>query len=256
MRLHATSRWVMPVLSILLLLAVWQSATLAIGGRLLPGPATVAAALLREAETGALFHHLGITLLRVLGAFTIAMSVGVALGVPMGRSALLDRLFGPWLVFFLNLPALVVIVLAYVWFGLTEAAAVGAVAVNKIPNTMVLVRAGARSVDEGLMEMARVYRLSPFERLRHVLLPQLTPTIAAAARSGLALIWKIVLVVELLGRSDGVGFQINLLFQTFDVAGILAYTVAFVAIVQLLEYGLLQPVERHCQRWRRIAAET
>ncbi|PWC39244.1 ABC transporter permease [Azospirillum sp. TSO35-2] len=248
-------RVLLPILSVLLLLALWQGAAWMVGGRLLPGPLAVADALVREAERGALFHHMGITLLRVLAAFALAMSIGVGLGVPMGRSATLDRLFGPWLVFFLNLPALVVIVLAYVWFGLTEAAAIGAVAVNKIPNTVVLVRAGARSIDEGLVEMARVYRLTPAERLRHVLLPQLTPTIAAAARSGLALIWKIVLVVELLGRSDGVGFQINLLFQMFDVAGILAYTVAFVAVVQLLEYGILQPVERHCLRWRRLPAD-
>nr|WP_148219476.1 ABC transporter permease [Azospirillum sp. B510] len=248
-------RALMPLLSILLLLALWQAAALSAGGRLLPGPLPVAQALLREAESGALLHHMGATLLRVLAAFALAMSVGVGLGLSMGRSVVMDRLFGPWLVFFLNLPALVVIVLAYVWFGLTEAAAIGAVAVNKIPNTVVLVRAGARAIDEGLIEMARVYRLSPTDRLRHVLLPQLTPTIAAAARSGLALIWKIVLVVELLGRSDGVGFQINLLFQTFDVAGILAYSIAFVAVVQLLEYGVLQPAERRCQRWRRMPAE-
>lgn len=245
----------MPLLSILLLLACWQAAATLVGGRLLPGPLPVAESLLREAESGTLFHHLGATLLRVLGAFALAMSIGTGLGVAMGRSPFIDRLFGLWLVFFLNLPALVVIVLAYVWFGLTEAAAIGAVAVNKIPNTVVLVRAGARAIDEGLIDMARVYRMSPADRLRHVLLPQLTPTIAAAARSGLALIWKIVLVVELLGRSDGVGFQINLLFQTFDVAGILAYTVAFVAVVQLLEYGVLQPVERRSQRWRRLPAD-
>lgn len=245
----------MPLLSILLLLACWQAAAMLVGGRLLPGPLPVAESLLREAESGTLFHHLGATLLRVLGAFALAMSIGTGLGVAMGRSPVIDRLFGLWLVFFLNLPALVVIVLAYVWFGLTEAAAIGAVAVNKIPNTVVLVRAGARAIDEGLIDMARVYRMSPADRLRHVLLPQLTPTIAAAARSGLALIWKIVLVVELLGRSDGVGFQINLLFQTFDVAGILAYTVAFVAVVQLLEYGVLQPVERRSQRWRCLPAD-
>jgi NitT/TauT family transport system permease protein len=248
-------RALFPLLSLALLLGLWELAALWGGGRVLPTPGAVALALAREAESGALVHHLGVTLLRVLAAFVLALSVGVALGVPMGRSPLCDRLFGPWLVFFLNLPALVVIVLAYVWFGLTEAAAVGAVAINKIPNTIVLVRAGARTIDEGLIEMARVYRMSRLDRLRHVLLPHLAPTIAAAARSGLALIWKIVLVVELLGRGDGVGFQINLLFQTFDVAGILAYSVAFVAVILLLEYGVLQPIERRCSRWRRSHAE-
>ena len=72
-----------------------------------------------------------------------------------------------------------------------------------------------------------------------------------AARSGLALIWKIVLVVELLGRSDGVGFQLQLFFQLFDVPAILAYTLAFVAVVQVIELTILQPLERRVTRWRR-----
>ena len=73
----------------------------------------------------------------------------------------------------------------------------------------------------------------------------------ATTRSGLALIWKIVLVVELLGRSNGVGFQLHLFFQLFDIASIFAYTLAFVLVIQVLEYGLLQPIERRISRWRR-----
>jgi NitT/TauT family transport system permease protein len=73
----------------------------------------------------------------------------------------------------------------------------------------------------------------------------------AAARSGLALIWKIVLVVELLGRSNGVGFQLGLFFQLFDVAGILAYALAFIIVVQVIEWAILQPIERGLSQWRR-----
>lgn len=248
-------RAALPLLSVALLLLLWQVAALQAASRVLPAPQAVFAVLLREAGSGALLHHLGITLLRVAAAFVVAMAIGGAAGLALGRSRTADRLFGPWLVLLLNIPALVVIVLAYVWFGLTEAAAVGAVAVNKIPNVVVLVREGARAADARYLEMAQVYRLDAMDRLRHVLLPQLTPYFAAAARSGLALIWKIVLVVEMLGRSDGVGFQINLLFQMFDVAGILAYTIAFVAVVQVLEYAVLQPAETRLLRWRDVRAE-
>lgn len=240
--------------SLILLLIVWQAGASVAPPRLLPGPATVLAALWAEAASGALFHHLGVTLARVAAAFTLAMSVGTAIGLALGRSPALDALFGPWVTLFLNVPALVVIVLAYVWFGLTEAAAVGAAALNKIPNVAATLREGARSMDESHMETARLFRFSPADRLRHVVLPQLTPYFAAAGRTGLALVWKIVLVVELLGRSDGVGFQINLLFQTFDVAGILAYTLAFAAVVQALEHFVLQPWERRAFRWRDNAA--
>ncbi|WP_454019220.1 ABC transporter permease [Azospirillum sp. Marseille-Q6669] len=250
-------RWrrLAPVLSLALLVGLWAVAAELAASRSLPGPAAVLSVLVREAADGVLFHHLGITLARMAAAFAIAMSIGSALGILLGRSATADRLFGLWLTVFLNIPALVVIVLAYVWFGLTEAAAVGAVAVNKIPNVVVVLREGTRAIDEQYVEMARTFRMARSDVLRHVLLPQLTPYFAAAARSGLALIWKIVLVVELLGRSDGVGFQIHLYFQMFDVAGILAYTVAFVAVVQLLELCVLQPVEQRLTRWRPVRAE-
>jgi NitT/TauT family transport system permease protein len=72
-----------------------------------------------------------------------------------------------------------------------------------------------------------------------------------ATRSGLALIWKIVLVVELLGRSDGVGFQLHLAFQLFDVATILAYSFAFILVVQLIEWFILQPLDRNASRWQK-----
>ena len=82
-------------------------------------------------------------------AFAIAMTAGSALGLLMGRLALADRLGDPWLVVLLNLPALVIIVLAYVWGGLTETAAILAVAVNKLPNATVTIREGARAARSG-----------------------------------------------------------------------------------------------------------
>ena len=99
--------------------------------------------------------------------------------------------------------------------------------------------------------MARVYRFSRWHRLKDVWTPQLFPYLMAATRGGLALIWKIVLVVELLGRSEGVGFQLQMAFQIFDVAAILAYSLAFIAVVQAIEWFLLQPLERRASAWRR-----
>src|SRR3546814_3710607 len=113
------------------------------------------------------------------------MAVGAAIGVAMGQHSRLDRLLDPWIILLINIPALVVIVLCYIWIGLTEAAAVTAVALNKIPNVVVTLREGARALDADLMEMAQAFRFSRLKLLRHVVLPQLFPFIAAAGRSGL-----------------------------------------------------------------------
>src|SRR5262249_7854860 len=108
---------------------------------------------------------------------------GSVIGLIMGRSRLADQLGDPWLIVLLNLPALVIIVLAYVWAGLTETAAIAAVALNKLPNATVTGREGARPLGYALDDMAQVFRMGAWTRLRHVILPQLAPYLAAAARS-------------------------------------------------------------------------
>ncbi|MGB7184813.1 MAG: ABC transporter permease subunit, partial [Burkholderiaceae bacterium] len=145
---------------------------------------------------------------------------------------------------------LVLIILAYVWIGLNEVAAIGAVAMNKVPNVVVTIREGAKALDPAYREVARVFQFSRVETALNVILPQMQPYLAVATRSGIALIWKIVLVVELLGRSNGVGFQIHLYFQMFNVAAILGYTLAFVTIMLAVEVFILQPFERSSTRWR------
>ncbi|MCC2097743.1 MAG: ABC transporter permease subunit, partial [Hyphomicrobiales bacterium] len=196
------------LLSIGVFLTIWQLGSMFGSERLLPPPMVVAAVISAEAQSGALFFNLGVTLMRVLAAFVMALTLGGLAGYAMGRSRRANAYMDPWLVILLNLPALVIIVLAYIWIGLVEAAAIFAVALNKLPNTAVTLREGARALDRELDEMAIVFKLEGWTRLRHVVLPQLAPFIAAAARSGLSLIWKIVLVVELLGRPNGVGFEI------------------------------------------------
>jgi NitT/TauT family transport system permease protein len=241
---------IVSVLSVAGFLLVWFIAAEIAQSRLLPGPVEVLSYVVDEALHGDLLAELGITLWRVTASFVVAMAIGSVLGLAMGESPALNRALDPWLIVLLNLPALVIIILAYVWFGLNEAAAIGAVALNKIPNAIVTMREGARALDPELDEMARAYRLSYWSKLRNVTLPQLQPYFAAASRSGISLIWKIVLVVELLGRPNGVGFELHLNFQLFNVTAILGYTVAFVTVMLAIEYLLVQPLERRTTRWR------
>ncbi|MEN8763190.1 MAG: ABC transporter permease [Thiogranum sp.] len=249
MRPGSRESWLRGV-SLLGFLVVWQMAALAVNKPLLPAPTVVLSTMWSDLTEGSLLYHLGITLARVAVSFLIAMALGTALGIVMGRYRDVDAALDSLLVLALNIPALVTIILCYIWFGLTETAAVTAVALNKIPTVVVTVREGARAVDRRLMEVAGVYRVSMWRTFVQVYLPQLYPYLMAAARSGLALIWKIVLVVELLGRSNGVGFQLGTFFQFFDITGILAYTFAFAAVVLVVEATLMRPLERRLTRWR------
>lgn len=246
------SRGVSTLLSIAALIATWAFGAWVVSDpTTLPSPWTVAGIIWHEAANGKLWFHLSATLLRVVAAFVLAMTIGTVLGLVLGRNARLNMWLDPWVLVLLNLPALVTIVLCYLWIGLTEAAAVTAVAINKIPMVTVMIREGVRALDPALDEMARVFRMDRIATWRHVIAPQLAPHFASSARAGVALIWKIVLVVEFLGRSSGIGFQIHLYFSLFEVGYVLAYAISFIVVMLAVEFWLLQPVENRASRWRR-----
>jgi NitT/TauT family transport system permease protein len=202
------------------------------------------------AAEGHLVADFARTLARALSGFAAAMVLGTALGLALGRVRALDRLFAPWVVVGLNIPAIVVAIICYIWLGLTEFALVLAVVINKVPLVTTTVREGVRSLAPEYDELAQAFRMPAARRLRLILVPQLMPFILAAARTGLSLVWKIVLVFEVLGSDGGVGFRVSLFFQFFDMKGILAYTCTFIAVVMMVEYGVLRPVERKVLAWR------
>jgi len=222
--------------------------------RLFPSPIAVAAQIWDFATTGRLFEDLGKTLFRAGIAFLASMVLGTLIGIAFGRISLIDKLFSGWLLVGLNLPAIVVAIVLYIWLGLNEIALILAVIINKVPLVVTTVREGVRNFSRDYDELATVFRMPPLRRLRLIFLPQLAPFVLAAARSGLSLIWKIVLVFEVLGSDGGIGYRISIMFQFFNIAGILAYATSFILVVLAFEYGVLRPVEQRILRWRPVQA--
>ena len=239
------------IYSLAALIAIWALVAAMVQSRLLPGPLAVGAVTLADLRTGELPFQMSCTLARVTGSFAIAMALGAVAGYAMGRSKTLDRYADPWLIVLINMPALVTIIFAYIWIGLDETAAILAVAINKLPNVIVVMREGARALDPELDEMARAFKLPWLTRIRQVVIPQLAPYLAASSRSGLSIVWKIVLVVELIGRPNGVGFVLGSAFSLFDMARILSYAICFIVLMLVIENLLVQPLERRANRWRR-----
>ncbi|HZY49538.1 MAG TPA: ABC transporter permease, partial [Devosia sp.] len=234
----------------ILLLVVWQVLAMLFPGRLFPTPIAVAIELWTDIVDGKLIADMAKTLRRAAISFTIAMALGTAIGILFGRSRFVDRLFSTWVIVGLNLPAVVIAIVLYIWLGLNELSIILAVIVNKVPLVVTTIREGVRSFSTDYDELALAFRMPFRRRLRLVFVPQLTPYVLAAARTGLALIWKIVLVFEVLGSDGGVGFRINTMFQFFDITGILAYTTAFIVVVLVFEYWVMRPLEHYVLRWR------
>ncbi|MDR0809401.1 MAG: ABC transporter permease subunit, partial [Gemmobacter sp.] len=204
-------------LSFLLLLGAWQGLAMVAQSRFLPSPFVVAGHAGWLIGNGHLIEDFSVTALRAAIGFGVAMILGTAAGLALGRSRWADALFLNWVIVGMNLPAIVVAILLYIWLGLTDTALILAVVLNKTPVVITSIRQGVLSFDPAWQEHARAFRLSRRDTLHHIYLPQLVPFLLAAARTGLSLVWKIVLVFEVLGADRGVGFRVSIFFQFFDM---------------------------------------
>ena len=172
------------LLSLLAFLSLWYLVSFLVDNSMLPSPSNVLIKINDEINANELFKHPGITLRRVFLSFSIAMIIGAAIGIFMGRRKKINDFFDDWLVLGLNVPALVIIILCYVWFGLNESAAILAVTLNKIPMVAVIMREGSRSIDEQYIDVAKFYNISKKKLFYKIIIPQLYPYQNSAARSG------------------------------------------------------------------------
>lgn len=237
--------------SLLSLLAAWLLLSLVMGPQVLPGPLPTLEFLGQQLERGALTFHIWVTMQRVLLAFGVAMAAGVAIGVAMGALKWVDQLLEAWLVVGLTIPRIVLFVVAYLLIGLNDAAAIIALVVTVLPTIIVQIREGTRALDPRLLEMAKAYRRPPLAIWRKVVFPQLLPYFIGTARAALSLSWKMVILAELLGRTSGVGYQIYFYFQMFNMRGILAYGLAMMVILAIIDLGFMGLMQRLAFRWRR-----
>jgi NitT/TauT family transport system permease protein len=113
---------------------------------------------------------------------------------------------------------------------------------------------GIRAIDPELVEMAHVFHFSRSVRLRYLWIPAIMPFLFSGARMGFSLAWKVIVLVEIFGLSSGVGYQLNAEFSAQNVAGVLAWTIAFGIAMAVIEYGFLQTIERRLTRWRRAVS--
>jgi NitT/TauT family transport system permease protein len=243
------------VASLFLLGLVWQMLSYLVGADVLPGPVASILAIEQSNREGYLWSDIGITVVRILGAFFIALAAALAIGALLARSRFAERMFGPWVTIGASIPSLVIVVIAYLSVGVNDHAAMIGAALIVAPPMIFAVWDGVRAINPELQEMARAFAVPKFMILWRVILPQTMPFIFTAARTGLSLTWRLMIFVELLGRSSGVGYRIQYFYNLVDMKRVMAAALPFIALMLLFEFCALRPLERWAFRWRRAEAK-
>ncbi len=240
-----------PILSALLFLTAWQLASMLLGGALLPAPVEAVKAVGLSQQEGYLWPDIGVTAYRVVGAFLIAFAFSLVAGVALGFSPLLARLVGGWVTVGASIPSLVCVVVIYLVVGVNDYAAMVGTALVCAPSMIDTIWNGVRSINPELTEMARAFRFPRAMLIRTVLLPQAAPFLFAAARSGLSSAWRLMIFVELVGRSTGVGYRIQYFYSLADMQRVLGSALPFVVLMLAFEFLAVRPLEAWAFRWRR-----
>jgi NitT/TauT family transport system permease protein len=238
------------LLSMLSLVGLWYLASFALPPSIMPAPHVVADILWTQMQAETIWSDVTVTLGRIAAAFSIAMVVSLIAGFAMGISRTVERFLDVWVICLLTLPSLVLMLTIYMVVGLNDRAAVLGAAIPVIPILTINIWQGVKGVEYKLIDMAKAYHATRGQIIRSVIAPQIAPVIVASARFGLGLAWKMVLFVELIGRSDGIGYRIEFYYQMFNMGAVLAHALLFLFIMLFLEVVVLGMLERRLFRWR------
>ncbi len=247
-----SARIVPPLAALAILLAIWWPLTIPLRG-FLPTPFAVVEAFFSAWVSPEFYGHLLATARRVAIGTISAFFTGALVGIFMGRSKLFEALALPWVMVALALPGPVVILFSILLLGLEELTLLVALWVAVTPFVVNIVYQGVKSLNPDLFDMTVVYRWSSSQRYRHLIVPQIAPSLFSGGRFGFAMSWKIVVIIEALSLPNGIGGQLELFFRLLRPDKVIAWTLCFTVIMTLVDVLIFRPTERRVFAWRKEA---
>jgi NitT/TauT family transport system permease protein len=235
--------------SVVTLLVIWLIAAGVTEDYIIPPVTSVVTDMVEILTSVELLTHAFTTILRVAVGLIASFLIGTALGLGMGASRRFDGFSMPWLQITQGVPSLSWVVIAIIWFQAVELRIAFIVMIVTLPGFAFQALDSHRAVPRELRDMARSLRPRRFELFRTVTWPSIVPDLLTAWKVNLGLGTRVVLIAELVGASVGVGYQLLVQQQTFDMAGVVAWTGVLVLFVLLVQH-LIGRVERRLLRYR------
>lgn len=235
----------------LLLLGAWWLGSLATPVYVLPSPQRVFDRIVQLSQTGDLPLNLLTTFLRVLAGFALAVLIGVPGGLLLGSNRAVGNFFEPIIPVMNTVSSAIWAIFAVIWFGLSPATPIFVVLMTAFPLIVTNVWQGTQAVNADFVDLAQVLRFSRLKTLVKIYLPSILPYFFSGARLAFGFGWRVSLVAETLGASSGVGYRLRQASDLIQTDQVFAWTIVQIAMMLVIEIGMLQPLERRLFRWRR-----
>ena len=247
-------RWSLPLLLLALFFVAWEIAVLVSDtpAWMLPKPSPVWEAFRDNREL--LWRHTRVTLVEVLLGFGFALVVGVAIGILIDTSTIVERALYPLIIASQTIPMVVLAPLLLIWFGYGLAPKIIVAALIAFFPITVSTVDGLRSADREVMSMLRAFGASRWERFRMAKLPAALPAIFSGARIGIAVSVIAAVFGELVGASEGLGYLMQRDSSQFLTARVFA-SIFILALMGVGLFGLIGLLERLLLPWRRYTTD-
>jgi len=238
------------VASIFLFIACWDIGNQVYGDMILPSPIETFKTLLNLFNDKEFVQNLYITLNRAMIGFGISLIVGTFLGLIAGFFVTASIVSRPIVTILMGMPPIAWIVLAMIWFGMSNATVEFTVIVASMPIVFVGALQGTRTLEDKFDEMADIFKVPLVMKFFDIYLPHIFSYVFPAWVGALGMAWKIVVMAELLATSDGLGASLAMARSQLDTATALAIVVAMVGLLMVAEYIFLEPIKREVEKWR------
>ncbi|ARZ62991.1 MULTISPECIES: ABC transporter permease [Bacillus cereus group] len=235
----------------IIILIIWQLAGVfgLVSKTVLPTPLDIFVAFQELIKTGELFGHVSISVFRAAAGFFIGGSLGIILGTIVGFSTRSEQYLDPSVQMLRTVPHLAVAPLFVLWFGFGETSKVLLIADGAFFPLYVNAFLGIRGVDSKLFDVARVLEFSKRKLITKLILPATLPNLLLGARLSLGVAWVSLVVAELMGSTEGIGYMIMDARQ-FSNTDIVFVGIIIFAFVGKFSDSLVRLLEVKFLRWR------
>ncbi|WP_141604328.1 ABC transporter permease [Terrilactibacillus laevilacticus] len=251
MKKKRNSRFIAGLILPVIVVVLWQTVCSLgwVTKIILPSPVAIILAAEELIASGVLFTHLKVSLIRAIFGFIIGGGLGLALGALVGLSSRSEKLLDPSLQMLRTIPHLAISPLFILWFGIGEESKVLLIALGAFFPLYVNTFLGIRRVDAKLFAVSRVLEFSKFKQLKLLIIPAALPNILLGLRLSLGAAWLSLVVAELMGSTEGIGYMM-LDARQFSNTDVVFVGIIIFAIVGKLTDSLVKLIEKHNLKWQ------
>ena len=247
--MSSAARWRQYCASFLIVIVIWQVMSYFFPPFLVPSVPRVAAQIWEILTERGTLLSAGATFARIIAGLVLSFLLGCLLGLGMALYRPAADLLLPIIHVIQGVPSLSWVIIAVIWFKDMEARALFVLLASGLPNFSIQIHDAVRDISRELWEMVQALRPTRAQMLRHMILPAIVPEVFTAWKVNLGIATRVVIIAELVGSTFGVGYQLRLSQDLFNMAAVVAWTLALVLFAVVGEQALAL-LERRMLRWR------